>query len=667
MSATSAFERFVDALGGAGCKVTVKGDRGRASAPGHSHDDDGISFRRTEDGVIFHPFNADPDGVLDSLGLSKVDLFDRPRTRYDYPDGRQVIRFYTRGGNKKTFAQGGKKEGKALFGSDRLSADTDTVIYVVEGEKDVVAARAAGIYAVTQNQGADHPPGRADWSPLADRTVIVVADRDDKGRARADKVAKHLVGLAKSVTVAEVKAGKDLADHIAAGHSAEDLVVLGEVRPARKLKVTRGSEVAAKRVRWVMPDWMPAGSLTLLAGREGLGKSTIAAQVAAEVTCGGLAGGEWFGQPRTVIYLHTEDSREHTVAPRLRAAGADMSRVLFLDVQTEHSDAGVLSLPSDIAMLDGVITAERVSLIVLDAATSAMSAELSGKDDRQVRQFLEPLAQLAARRDCVVLGVCHFGKRDGNDTGKLILGSIAWSQVARSVLAVARDDEGGNLVVTNTKGNLAPRTRSMEAVIESTTVATEDGPAEVGAIRWLGETDRDARELLAGAAGAHDEDEKAERSTAERWLRDYLEAAGSAKSADAKRDGVKAGFSDRTLQRARRKLGVEISDSGYPRTTYWRLPTSAATDTADALTRGTIGTTGTTEPDQGKQGGTTEENPQSCQPPTHDTTAAQPADKCPVCAYALGAIAARDGIHADCRDRAATTDHQLRLVGGGAA
>src|SRR5690606_38441844 len=130
--------------------------------------------------------------------------------------------------------------------------------------------------------------------------------------------------------------------------------------------------------------------------------------------------------------------------------------------------------------------------------TSAMSSELSGKDDRQVRQFLEPLAQLAARRDCVVLGLCHFGKRDGNDTGKLILGSIAWSQVARSVLSVARDDESGNLIVTNTKGNLAPRTRSMEAVIESATVPTDDGVAEVGLLRWLGESERDARDLLAG-------------------------------------------------------------------------------------------------------------------------------------------------------------------------
>src|SRR5690606_17322565 len=145
------------------------------------------------------------------------------------------------------------------------------------------------------------------------------------------------------------------------------------------------------------------------------------------------------------------------------------------------------------------------------------------KDDRAVRSYLEPLAQLAARQGCVVFGLCHFGKRDGTDTGKLILGSIAWSQVARSVLSVAKEEDSGNLVVTNTKANLAPRTRSMEATIVSTSVETEDGPTEVGVLRWLGETTRDARELLSGA-----DDETEERDEITMVIRDYLiECGGS--------------------------------------------------------------------------------------------------------------------------------------------
>lgn len=394
-----------------------------------------------------------------------------------------------------------------------------------------------------------------------------------------------------------------------------------EPRSGRRLVVTRGSEVRTRRVRWVDPDWMPAGSLVLLAGREGLGKSTIAAEKSARVTRGELEG-EWYGQPRNVLYLHTEDARDFTVAPRLRAAGADMDRVLFVDVHTELTNTGTLILPADILGLDQLVVDEEVSFIVLDAATSAMSSELSGKDDRQVRQFLEPLAQLAARRDCVVLGLCHFGKRDGADTGKLILGSIAWSQVARSVLSVAKDEDSGNLVITNTKGNLAPRTRSMEAVIESATVPTDDGVAEVGVLRWIGESDRDARDLLAGEA----DDDTNERTAAEAWLEDYLTEHGQTPAKTVKAEARKQGYSDATVKRAAKSIRVHYEIAGFPRTSVWSLK-SAQSDQRTPMHEPTEPTEPTGR-DQRKRGEPIGEQTQSAQAhvyePTADPTAASP-------------------------------------------
>ncbi|MBF6358376.1 AAA family ATPase [Nocardia higoensis] len=610
--------------------------------------------------------NADTDEVRESLGLSKADLFDSPRTTYTYPDGRIVTRSYPKGERK--FSQSGNKGGTALFGSDMLPADTTTTVYVVEGEKDVLAARAVGVAAVTQNGGAANPPSKADWSPLSGRPVVVVADKDGPGRGRADKTVQHLRRIAASVTLAEVKDGKDLADHIAAGHGLADLVVIGQAAPPRRLKITRGSEVQTKRVRWVDQDWIPAGSLVLLAGREGLGKSTIAASKCAQITRGTLEG-EWYGTPRNVIYLHTEDARDFTVVPRLRAAGADLDRVLFIDVVSEYSETGALVLPDDIGELERVVVAEDVAFIVLDAATSAMSSDLSGKDDRQVRQFLEPLSQMAARRDCVVLGLCHFGKRDGADTGKLILGSIAWSQVARSVLSVAKDEDSGNLIVTNTKANLAPRTRSMEAVIESTTVATDDGAADVGVLCWLGETTVDARDLLGGDDG----DQAQDRSEAEQWLFDYLTEQGSAPAREVKADAKKAGIAERTLKRAAQKLGVVYTSAGYPRVSHWSLPAQSGHDDSAGPAgpmRGPTGPTGPTGSDQGKRNGPVGPTAQSGQlghRAVHGPTVAQsPAplysvdppgkvseDPCPECGFPLGPLAAADGVHADCAARRA--------------
>jgi hypothetical protein len=182
---------------------------------------------------------------------------------------------------------------------------------------------------------------------------------------------------------------------------------------------------------------------------------------------------------------------------------------------------------------------------------------------------LEPLSQLAARRDCVVFGICHFGKRDGADTGKLILGSIAWSQVARSVLSVAQDADSGNLVVTNTKGNLAPRTLSMNATIASTLVRTDDGDAEVGVIQWLGESERDARDLLSGPEDADDDDD---RTAAEKWLASYLHQEGKTPAKRVKADARKEAIAEPTLKRAAKKLGVVYEYEGYPATSRWSLP-----------------------------------------------------------------------------------------------
>ncbi|WOC12575.1 AAA family ATPase [Gordonia sp. MP11Mi] len=306
----------------------------------------------------------------------------------------------------------------------------------------------------------------------------------------------------------------------------------------RQLRITKGSDVTMKTINWWEPDWIPAAALTLLAGREGLGKSTIACHWCARETREG----------NHVLYLHTEDSREHTVAPRLKAAGADMSKVLFVDVETETTDEGNVVLPLDTDRLDDLLDEYNVTFVVLDAATSAMSSTLSGKDDRQVRQYLEPLSKLAAKHDAVFLGLVHFGKRDGADSGKLILGSIAWSQVARSVLSVALDPDSGNLVVTNTKGNLAPRTRSVEAHIVSKTVQIGDGDTAVGVLEWLGETTSDARDFLSGEDGQSNRD-------VDDWLREYL-SVERRKATDVFQAADANGFSKDQVKRAKKRVGV---------------------------------------------------------------------------------------------------------------
>lgn len=329
---------------------------------------------------------------------------------------------------------------------------------------------------------------------------------------------------------------------------------------ARRLRVTKASQVKVRRQRWLWDNRILLGGLTLLAGREGLGKSTIACDVCAQVTLGTLDG-EHKGNPRTVIYLHSEDARDTTIVPRLVAAGADLERVIFVDAVMSDADGEFESevvLPTDVAELSELAISSGAALVVLDAATSVIDSRLDGDKDRQMRKGLEAIARgIGERADCAVLGIVHFGKRDSGDTGKLILGSIAWSQVARSVLAVAKDDESGDLVISATKSNLAPGdASSLSARLVDRAVDTEDGVTHVGRVEWLGETDQNARDLLAGPeadSGLSETDEAAE------WLRDHLlSQGGSAPAGEVIKAARRDGIAERTLQRARarKKTGV---------------------------------------------------------------------------------------------------------------
>ncbi|OZF57020.1 AAA family ATPase [Rhodococcus sp. 14-2470-1a] len=619
-----AYQRVVDALRSYGCEVHESGNgKAAAQAPGHSAADRSVVITAIEGSVLVCSHSDPTDDVLATLGMTKADLFDNPKGEtYKYAGGRRVHR-----SPDKKFRQSGNVKDTALFHVEKLADHPIGLpVYVVEGEKDVLALEAVGAAAVSPAMGT----GKAamfDWTPLRGHTVIIIADRDEnpetleRARKHAVDVLHLLEPIASEAVVVETRFGKDAADHVAGGRTLQEfepVEIPGETYGARRLRITRGSDVKTRRVQWIMPDWIPAGSLTLLAGREGLGKSTIAASICASITQG-MTEGELKGTPRNVLYIHTEDAREFTVAPRLRAAGADMDRVLFVDVQTDTTDEGTLILPLDTLALEKVIIKHDVAFVVLDAATSSMSSELSGKDDRAVRQYLEPLSQLAGRRDCVIFGLCHFGKRDGADTGKLILGSIAWSQVARSVLSVALDDDSGHLVVTNTKGNLAPRTRSMEAHIKSVPVPTDDGDAEVGVIEWLGESTRDARELLSGP----DDSDSDDRTEAENWLADYLTETGRPTAKQVKAEARKQGISEPTVKRAAKKLGVVYGYEGFPRTSIWSLPdpkSQSAHHSSLTVTREPTEPTEPTGLDQGKHREPTGAELQSAHAPVNEPT-----------------------------------------------
>jgi len=98
-------------------------------------------------------------------------------------------------------------------------------IHVVEGEKDADALHTAGAVATCNSGGAGK------WRPefaqeLQGADVVVWADRDRDGYRHAQDVIASLQDVASSARTVEAAAGKDAADHLAAGRGIDEAVSL---------------------------------------------------------------------------------------------------------------------------------------------------------------------------------------------------------------------------------------------------------------------------------------------------------------------------------------------------------------------------------------------------------------------------------------------------------
>ncbi|TSD62810.1 AAA family ATPase [Aeromicrobium piscarium] len=344
----------------------------------------------------------------------------------------------------------------------------------------------------------------------------------------------------------------------------------------RQMRVTWADGIEPEPVVWAWRDAaegrIPAGSLSVAAGREGTGKSSFGIWLAAQITNGRLPG-SFAGRPRRVFYVAVEDSWRHTLVPRLLAAGADLSLVGRLDVVTEIGDEVVLTLPSDNSLFETAIAEHDIALVVIDPLMSVIGGRIDTHRERDVRTALDPLAKIADRTGSVVLGIAHFNKGAGADAASLITGSGAFKNVPRSVFGFARDesDEQGGRVMSQVKNSLGrDDLPSLGYRIEGTTITTAKGPAETGTFVFTGVSERSVGDVLRDSR--LDPEEHDERRDAASWLIAYLtECGGEAPSRDVFKAGKDAGgWSQQSLRRAR---GVRVKSfkEGMSAGWVWKL------------------------------------------------------------------------------------------------
>jgi len=349
---------------------------------------------------------------------------------------------------------------------------------------------------------------------------------------------------------------------------------------ARLLTLQPASEIPMRRAVYLWDQRLPVGTLALLAGREGFGKSLLSQTVAAQLTRGRLKGC-YEGQPKGVIVVATEDAWEFVIVPRLAAAGADLTRCFRVNVTNIKYGPVEVSLPEDLPALKPLIVQGNVALLSLDPIISRLGRKLDTHVDAEVRQALEPLRAFAEGLRLSVLGIIHPNKSQAGiptDPLNAIMGSRAFSAVSRSTLFVQADPDDTRLYLLHIKNNVGPVAPTIEFSIRDAVAGFDDTREEVHApqVNWLGERDSHERwqTLL------HDLRRKEQSTNAPDSARDvameflalYLttdpvEAPTVIKAAN------EAGIVKRTLQRAAEDLGVLKSWSqDRPPKMLWSLP-----------------------------------------------------------------------------------------------
>ena len=143
--------------------------------------------------------------------------------RWNLPTGGKEIRPVSR--NCSGWFIGGMAERRPLYHLPELLARPSERVYVAEGEKCCDTLAGLGLLATTSPHGS-MSAGKADWTPLTGREVVILPDNDDAGQKYADDVAAILAKLSPPATVRvvrlpdawpELPAGGDIADVVEAG------------------------------------------------------------------------------------------------------------------------------------------------------------------------------------------------------------------------------------------------------------------------------------------------------------------------------------------------------------------------------------------------------------------------------------------------------------------
>lgn len=199
--------------------------------------------------------------------------------------------------------------------------------------------------------------------------------------------------------------------------------------------------------KWLVNGLIPSGTVTLLSGDGGTGKSLVALQLATSTALGRT----WLGLSVTTgkaLFVSAEDDKaelHRRIVDITQAEGVTVAELggltlrslagedALLAVQVGYT--GALKASALYNDIEQRLKADAPELVVLDTLADLFPG--NENDRAQARQFIGLLRGLAIRHDCAVVVLSH-PSLTGMNSGSGTSGSTGWSNSVRSRLYLER-------------------------------------------------------------------------------------------------------------------------------------------------------------------------------------------------------------------------------------
>ena len=362
-----------------------------------------------------------------------------------------------------------------LFGMKQCNLQNDTLI-ITEGQIDSLSVAEAGyenaVSVPTGCNGFTWVPYCWDWIQNF-KTIIVFGDYEKGHMTLLDDIKRRFSQVIKHVRYEDYKDCKD-ANAILQKYGRDQVracIENAQAEPIRHIRNLSEVEVinpydipkiktGIKQLDSLLKGGLPLGSITLVTGKAGEGKSVLASQIMLEAVDQGHKVFAYSGELtdtafKAIAMLQAGGSHCYQYQNKDGYTGYTLSdsnialidnwinnKVFIYDdsiVDDEQEETIVLT-----KLIEDAIKRCGVDFIIIDNLMTALELEHNGEDSKYDQQstFVKKLARIARTFNVVLVLVAHMRKNNSNRNGNdEVAGSSDISNLASITLMYEKDKE----------------------------------------------------------------------------------------------------------------------------------------------------------------------------------------------------------------------------------